>query len=131
MNSITLWTAQQLRNAADLKERIDALQNQLNELLGGEIFAPAQIATEAPGKPKNGRRKKRRLSPEGRANIIAATKARWAARRGEAPAEEASAAEPEHPVKRKRRISRALREARSAAMKARWAKARRAGKSSL
>jgi hypothetical protein len=126
--NITTLTPQQLRDAADLKERIDALENEMNELLGGEVPAPVQIAAEAPDKPRNGRRKKRRLSPEGRANIIAATKARWAARRGETQSEETPAAAP---VKRKRRISRALREARSAAMKAMWAKARRAGKSSL
>jgi hypothetical protein len=123
--SIMTLSAQQLRAAADLKENIDSLQNQLNELLGGEIPAPEM----APEGPRNGRRKKRRrLSPEGRANIIAAAKARWAARRGEAQTAEAPAAEP---MKRKRRISRALREARSAAMKARWAQARRAGMSSL
>jgi len=123
--SIMTLSAQQLRAAADLKEDLDSLQNQLNELLGAEAPAPAQ----APQGPKNGRRKKRRrLSPEGRANIIAAAKARWAASRGEPHSAEAPAAEP---VKPKRRISRALREARSAAMKARWAQARRTGKSRL
>ena len=134
--NITNLTPQQLRAAADLKEQIDALQNEMNELLGGEVSAAADVAFEAPEGPKNGRRKKRRtLSPEGRANIAAAAKARWAARRGEAPPEEAPATEPEEPaagpVKRKRRIPRALREARSAAMKAMWARARRAGKSRL
>jgi len=128
--NITGLSPNQLRAAADLKEQIDALQNELNGLLGGE--APAQSALETaqpPPAPKNGRRKKRReLSPEGRAAISAAAKARWAAQRGEAPSEAAPAAEP---VKRQRRIPRALREARSAAMKAMWAKARRAGKSRL
>ena len=132
MNSIAMLTPQQLRDAADLQERVEALQNELNELLDDDMAGPAQAAVDtdqSPDRPKNGRRKKRRrLSPEGRANIIAATKARWAARRGEVVPEQTPAAEP---VKRKRRISRALREARSAAMKARWAKARRAGRSRL
>jgi len=105
---ISNLTPQQLRKAADLRENIDALQDELNQLLGGEIPIPAQPAIpEAPRAPKNGRRRKRKkVSPEGRANISAAAKARWAARRGEAPFEVAPAAEP---GKRKRRISRALR----------------------
>jgi len=126
--NITTLSPKQLRAAADLKERIDALQEQLNAVLGGgEIAAP--VAPEARAKPKNGRRKRRKkVSAEGRANISAAAKARWAARRGETQSEAAPAAEP---VKRKRRISRALRQARSEAMKAMWAKARKAGKSRL
>jgi len=132
--NITTLSPKQLRAAADLKERIDALQEQLNAVLGGgEIAAPvateSPVAPEAPAKPKNGRRKRRKkVSADGRANISAAAKARWAARRGETQSETAPAAEP---VKRKRRISRALRQARSEAMKAMWAKARKAGKSRL
>ncbi|HXP60558.1 MAG TPA: hypothetical protein VN829_08710, partial [Dongiaceae bacterium] len=125
---IATLTPQQLRNAADLQERVDALQNQLSELLGGELAGPAQAAVEEPGRPKNGRRKKRRrLSPEGRANIIAATKARWAARRmGKKSA--SLAPEPEQWVEKpKRERSAAHRKALSEAMKARWAKLRRAG----
>jgi len=123
--NITTLSPKQLRAAADLKERIDALQEQLNAILGGgEIAAP--VAPEAAAKPKNGRRKRRKkVSAEGRANISAAAKASWAARRGETTVPAAE------PVKRKRRISRALRQARSEAMKAMWARARRAGKSRL
>jgi len=120
-------TPLQLRKAADLRENLDALQDELNQLLGGEVPLPAQPAiTRAPRGPKNGRRKKRKpVGPEGRANISAAAKARWAARKGEAPSEVAPAAEP---AKRKRRISRALRKTRSEAMKARWAAWRAAGR---
>jgi hypothetical protein len=35
--SITSLSPQQLRQAADLKERIDRLQDQLNAILGGEV----------------------------------------------------------------------------------------------
>jgi hypothetical protein len=124
--NITNLTPQQLRAAADLQERIQALQEQMNELLGGEVSAPAQVAIETPEGPKNGRRKKRKkVSAEGRANIAAAQRARWAARRGEAP-------EPEQPLEAPRAgRSAAHRKALSEAMKARWAKARRTGKSSL
>jgi hypothetical protein len=110
---INKLTPEQLRKAADLKESIDALQEQLNELLGGEVPAPYQVADEAADAPENGRRKKRRkVSPEGRANISAAAKARWAAQKT---------------GKRSAAWSKALSEA----MKARWARARREGKSSL
>jgi hypothetical protein len=115
--SITSLSPQQLRQAADLKEKIDGLQVQLNEILGSEV-SPL-ITTQG---PKKGRRK---ISAEGRARIAAAQKARWAKVRSESGSKQASGS----PTKPKRHISAALRKARSEAMKARWAKARRAGKS--
>jgi hypothetical protein len=124
--NITTLTPQQLRNAADLKERIDALHDELNQLLGGEVSAPAQVAIDAdraPQGPKNGRRRKKRkkVSAEGRANIAAAQRARWAARRGEAPATEA-----EKPARQPKKTKKEVREARLAALakarEARWAK---------
>jgi hypothetical protein len=70
-------TPTQLRKAADIKERIDALQSELNEILGGSgpVEAPE---TEAP-------RKKYKFSAAGRARMRAAQKARWAAIKGTAP----------------------------------------------
>jgi hypothetical protein len=134
--NITTLTPEQFRTAADLKENIDALQEQLNAILGGDVpgagATQARVAPGTPRRPKNGRRKRRRkISPEGRANISAAAKARWAARRM-AKQGAKLAAEPEPPVgqprtKRSASWSRAL----SVAMKARWAKAKRAGKSRL
>jgi hypothetical protein len=122
--NLTTLTPQQLRNAADLEERIDALQNELNEVLGGEVSAPVQPAVEAPQGPSNGRRKKRKkISPEGLANIHAAAKARWAARRGEAPATEAEKPASE-PKKTKNQVSEAKLKALAKAREARWAKAR-------
>jgi len=122
--NITNLTPQQLRNAADLQERIEALQEEMNELLGGEVSAPSEAAIEAPPGPKNGRRK-RKFSAAARRKMAAAQRARWAARRGEAPA-------PEQPVETPRAgRSAAHRRALSEAMKARWAKLRRAGKSRL
>ena len=127
--NITSLSVKQLRDAADLKERIDALQQELSEVLGGEVPPPVQVAIEASGTSGNGRRKRRKkVSAEGRANISAAAKARWAARRGQAPSDTIPATEEGRP---KRKRSAAWSKALSEAMKARWARARRAGKSSL
>jgi hypothetical protein len=60
-------TAGQLRHAASIKEKIEALTKELNSLLG-EDSAPSK----APWK------KKRNMSAAGRARIAAAQKARWA-----------------------------------------------------
>jgi hypothetical protein len=129
--NITTLTPQQLRKAADLKENIDGLQEQLNAILGGGE-APTPVAPEERGRPKNGRRKRRRkVSAEGRANISAAAKARWAARKMGKKSVTVPA-EPEQPLEKpKRKRSAAWSKALSEAMKARWAKAKRAGKSRL
>jgi hypothetical protein len=131
--NISNLTPRQLRKAADLKEKIDGLQSELNSILGGEVSAPPQAALEAPEKPANGRKRKKRkkISAQGRANIAAAQRARWAARRlGKMSAK--VAAEAEQPAEKpKRKRSAAWSKALSEAMKARWAKARRAGKSRL
>ena len=118
--SITSLSPQQLRQAADLKEKIDGLQTELSEILGGEALTP--IAPEPA--PEAGR-KNRKMTAAWRKALSLAQKARWAAKRGDAPIKTLAAT-----VSRvKRHMSPALRKARSEAMKARWAKARRAGKS--
>ncbi len=107
-------TAQQLRKAADLQERIESLQSQLQELLGGEA-KPKTLAPATPGK--------RRMSAAGRARIAAAARARWAKLRKSAPAKNTS--------KPKRHMSAAARARLSALAKARWRKAKAAGKATL
>lgn len=127
--NITTLTPQQLRKAADLKENIDGLQEQLNAILGGGE-TPTPVAPEEPRRPKNGRRKRRKeVSAEGRANISAAAKARWAARRmGKKSV--TVAVDPEQSLEKpKRKRSAAWSKALSEAMKARWANAKRAGRS--
>src|SRR5664279_1298835 len=80
MNSITELTPTQLRKAADIQERILALQEELNSLLtGGET--PTPPVAEAPEPPEMP--KKRGMSAAGRARIAAAAKARWAKLRAE------------------------------------------------
>jgi len=69
MSAITSLTPAQLRTAANLKEKIVALQKQLDTLLG------ATVKSVAVAKPT---KKKRTMSASARAKIAAAQKARWA-----------------------------------------------------
>ena len=68
-------TPQQLRKAANIQEKIQSLQKQLRQLLGGEVSTAAE-PTEAP--------KKRKFSAATRAKMKAAQKARWAKIKGKA-----------------------------------------------
>jgi hypothetical protein len=114
MNSFTSLTPQQLRRAADIQEKIQLLQKEINQLLG----APAP--TSVPEVPV---RKRRRMSAAGRAAIAAAAKARWARQKG--------LTAPKTARKPKRKLSAAGRAALVAAAKARWARVRALGKSRL
>jgi cell division septum initiation protein DivIVA len=96
-------TPKELRHAADLKDKIDALEKELNTLLGGEASTPA-AEIEAP--------KKRKLSAAGRAAIAAAARARWA---------EYNAAKAKPVEKARKTISAAGLANIRAAQKARWA----------
>jgi hypothetical protein len=107
-------TPQQLRKAADIQERIQSLQEELGQLLGGEVSTPAQ-PTEAP---------RRKFSAAARARMRAAQKARWAKIKGKAPAAKPA-------KKAKKKFSAAARAALAAAAKARWAKVKAVGKTSL
>jgi len=89
---ITL-TPTQLRKAADLQEKIQSLQSELNDILGAEVPTPAQ-ATEP--------RKKYKFSAAARAKMRAAQKARWAKIKGTAPS-----VKPAQTPKRKRKMSAA------------------------
>ena len=111
MTNLLSLTTKQLRRAADLKEKIEALNTELASILG----TPASTPTKA--------RKKRGMSAAGRAAVAAAQKARWAKIKGARPASKAPA--------KKRTMSAAGRARISAAAKARWAKARAAGKKTL
>ena len=108
-------TPKQLREAANIKEKIVALEKDLNQLLGS--VAKPVVAKVS--------KKVRKMSAAGRARIIAAVKARWAKVKGKAkPAAK--------PVKKARKkISAAGRAKIAAAAKARWAKAKAQGKNSL
>jgi hypothetical protein len=60
-------SGKQLRRAADIQDKIESLQKELNELLGSDA-APTE-------KPE---RKRRKMSAAARAKIGAAQRARWA-----------------------------------------------------
>jgi len=89
--AIENWTPSKLRQAAELKEKIEALEIQLESVLsGGEISAAVETAEETqPAKRKRGRpaklqvaqpekKARRKISAAGRAAMAAAAKARWA-----------------------------------------------------
>ena len=103
-----------LRKAANLKEKIEALEKELSHLLGG-----AGSGTPAAGKRGGGG-----MSASGRAAIIAAQKARWAKFHA---ANGSSKPGPKPGRKKKGGMSAAGRAAIAAAQRARWAKAK-AGK---
>jgi hypothetical protein len=114
MNILSNLSAQQLRRAADIQEKIAALQDELSQYLGGSI------SSRTPA-----RRGKRRMSAAGRARIIAAQKARWAkvnAAKGPATSS---------PKTKKRKMSAAAKAKIAAAARARWARAKAAGRKAL
>ena len=102
-------TPQQLRKAADIQEKIQALQEELGALLGGPDEA---VAIKEPNK--------RRLSAAGLANIRAGVRKRMLAQ-GPTKVEQ----------KPKRKVSPAAKARLSRLAKARWAAAKKAGKSRL
>ena len=114
MNLITNLTSKQLRQAANLKDKIQTLERKFGQILGSST----ESATHA------GPKKKRKMSAAGRARIAAAQKARWAKMKGKKLSAK--------PVKKaKRKMSAAARAKISAAAKKRWAKAKAAGKKRL
>ena len=126
MSLITNLTVQQLRQAADLKEEIQGLENQLSHLLGSSaapVTAPQPVAESVAAKaPK----KKGGMSAAGKARIAAAQKARWAKIKAAKPAVKAVPAA--KPAKKKFTMSAAAKAKISAAAKARWAKIKAAKK---
>jgi len=111
-NLLSSLTTTQLRHAADLKEKIEALNKELASILGASTPAPAKV------------RKKGKMSAAGRASVAKAQKARWAKIKGAKSAAKA-------PAKKKRTMSAAAKAKISAAAKARWAKVKASGKKSL
>jgi hypothetical protein len=116
MNSIIGLTPKTLRKAADLQERIEGLQEELQQLLG-EVSAPAPTA--------EGPMKRKKFSAATKAKMAASQRARWAGNNEAAPEVEPA------PKKARKELSAAVRKARSEAMKARWAKVKKAGQSEL
>ena len=114
-SSITSLTAQQLRRAADIKDKIQSLEKELGRIFGSSTKPVADAVA-----PK----KRRKMSAAARAKISAAAKARWAKVNGKKVAGKQA-------PKAKRKMSAAARAKISAAAKARWAKAKATGKKTL
>jgi hypothetical protein len=116
-------SSQQLAKAASIKERIEALEQELEQVegqgTGVSISAPSVSRGRPAGKPG--------MSAEGKAHIIAAQKARWAKFRGEKPSKEVASSG----AKPKRIMSPAARAKIAAAARKRWKKAKADGKSNL
>lgn len=104
--SISLQT---LKEAVQIKEQISQLEARLSRILGG---APVSTKSATAKKGKRGG-----MSAEGRANIIAAQKARWAKVKGTSP----GTGKVEKKPRKKRKLSAAGRARIVAAQKARWA----------
>jgi hypothetical protein len=113
-------SSKQLRQAADLKEKITSLEKELATILSG-----SGSGIPSPFKAPKGATKKG-MSAAGRARIAAAQKARWAKVKAAKPAKAAGKA----PAKKKV-MSTAAKAKISAAAKKRWAKAKAAGKNTL
>jgi hypothetical protein len=74
-------SAATLRRAIEISEKIEKLEADLRALLaGGSAAAPSSSTSESAAKPA---KKRRRMSPEARARIVNAQKARWARVRAE------------------------------------------------
>lgn len=107
-------TAAQLRHAAGLKEKIEALQSELSQLQGTEVTV-IESTSES----------KKKISAAGIARIKAAQKARWAKVKAATAAMEAASTEAPH-QKKTRKMSAAGRARIAAAARARWARVRSA-----
>jgi len=113
--SIINLTPSQLRQAANIKEKIEQLQKQLGQLQGTKVV-PASAPATKPAKKK--------ISAAGIARIKAAQKARWAKIKGGAKPTAKTANKPTaKPAKKARKKMSAEGRAKIvAAAKARWAK---------
>ncbi len=144
--SILTLTSKQLRRAAQLKDQVEELQNELHNILGGSATSTAKTGpkkrrkmskavrakmaaaaklrwAKGKGTVKPAAKKKGGMSAAGRARIVAAQKARWAKIKAAKPAAK--------PAKKKFTMSAAGRARIAAAAKARWAKVKAAGKNKL
>ncbi|OYW71151.1 MAG: hypothetical protein B7Z37_28545 [Verrucomicrobia bacterium 12-59-8] len=80
-------SSSQLRRAAALQEKIEALQVELAQLLGGSSKAPSTSSSKA-DKPE---KKKRVMSAAARKKIADAQRKRWAKQKSADPASEKKA----------------------------------------
>ncbi len=75
MSVFTNLSSRQLRQAADIKEKISELEQQLADILGGRAVGEPAKANASPAPVKQSKKK---ISAAGIARIKAAQKLRWA-----------------------------------------------------
>jgi LysM repeat protein len=122
--SLINLSVQQLRQAASLKEKIEALEKELSQILGSSTKSVAVKSTPQAPKKKGG------MSAAGKARIAAAQKLRWAKIKAVKPP--VKAVETAKPGKKARKKMNAAAKAKlSALAKARWAKVKATGKKKL
>jgi hypothetical protein len=120
MNTISNLSSQQLRQAANLKEKIAELEKELSRILGSSPAAPTQNG--GPGR-------RRKMSAATKAKLAAAARARWAKTKGTGSTN-SSASKPAKArgTKNKGPMSSAAKAKLSARMKEIWASRRAAQK---
>ena len=113
MSNLSSLSPAQLRQAADLQDKIQSLSKQLASLLGGSMTATKSTA----------QKKRRKMSAGTKAKMAAAQKARWAKIK-KAKTSAAKAQAPKAPAKKKGGLTPEGKAKLAAAMKARWAAAK-------
>jgi hypothetical protein len=124
-NALMTISSRQLLRAASIRERIEALEKELATVLGSAGEVDRAGASTGPGGAAGTR--KRELSPEGRARIVAALKRRWAAQRAGKP----STPKASKAAGSRRTMSEATRAKLAAAARRRWKQSKAEGKSTL
>lgn len=92
-NSLSNLSTNQLKRALQIREQIDALETELNQITSGGSSSSssgqsrstgAKQSAKASAEPKvDGRRGRRQLTPAARKRIAEAQRARWARTRGD------------------------------------------------
>ena len=122
MKSIASLTSAQLRRAAEIKEQIQSLNNELNRIFVGPATTATTATTTttaAAGAPQVGQ-VRGKMSPAAKAKLSAKLKAYWAKRKAAAAAPQAGQV--------KGKMSPAAKALLSAKLKAYWAKRKAAQK---
>ena len=107
-----------MKNVVNFIDQLEKQRSAIDRAISAlrEIAEPNSTTSTAPAHEPT--RRVRRLSPEGRRRIIAATKKRWAAKRA---AEAASGQSKAAPARAKRTLTAAAKRKLSLAAKRRWA----------
>ena len=118
-------TLAQLQRGLQISQQIAALEAELKAIFTGKaVTAPVKVAAVKPAAVK---KRKGRMSAQGRANIVAAQKARWAkakagGKKGKVKSAPKAAAAPK--AAKRKPMSAAAKARLAALMKARWAAAK-------